>query len=301
MRVCVILNKDGGTLKSLDMEALTTDIEARFVAHGHEVDCRAVAGEDLMQALSDAFDNTEIEAVVAGGGDGTISAAAGLAWKAQKPLGILPAGTMNLYARALGMPLDLDAAVAALAAGTVGASDIATANGRPYLHQFAVGFHRRMIEERNQQPYETRLGKIKASVVAALDTIRRPPSLEVHINIDGVQHRERVSSLSVSNNPYGEGHLPYADAVLSGELGIYYARPATVAANAKMLADITLGTWRNNPDIIEKRGREVVLTFTRRKRVHTVIDGELVDIKDPVTLRIHPGELPVILPGEAHL
>ena len=53
--------------------------------------------------------------LMAGGGDGTISAAADVAWKARVPLAVLPAGTMNLFARALKIPLELNAALESLA------------------------------------------------------------------------------------------------------------------------------------------------------------------------------------------
>ncbi|MAY62227.1 MAG: diacylglycerol kinase, partial [Rhizobiales bacterium] len=220
------------------------------------------------------------------------------ALEGNKPLAILPAGTMNLYARALKIPLDLDVAVSALAAGDLGKSDIGRANGRPFLHQFSIGFHSRMVAERNSYNFASKLGKIRASIVAAIDTIRRPPSFPIEMNIDGREVSERISSLAVSNNPYGEGHLPYADAVTSGKLGIYYARPSTAAANARMLADLTIGNVQNNPDIVQESGTRVRLSFPqKRKSAKAVIDGELVDLDPSVDIEILPGALKVILPA----
>ena len=224
--------------------------------------------------------------------------AGAMALEADKPLAILPAGTMNLYARALKIPLDLDVAVSALAAGDLGKSDIGRANGRPFLHQFSIGFHSRMVAERNSYNFASKLGKIRASIVAAIDTIRRPPSFPIEMNIDGREVSERISSLAVSNNPYGEGHLPYADAVTSGKLGIYYARPSTAAANARMLADLTIGNVQNNPDIVQESGTRVRLSFPqKRKSAKAVIDGELVDLDPSVDIEILPGALKVILPA----
>ncbi len=299
MRFRAILNQDGGTLKDTDIEQFSTLIVESFEANDHSVDVRPVKGDDLIEALESAFEDDEVEAVIAGGGDGTVSAAGALALDAGKPLAILPAGTMNLYARALKIPLDLDDAVRALAAGHVGQSDIGRANGRPFLHQFTIGFHSRMIAERNSYNFASKFGKIRASIVAALDTIRRPPSFPVEMDIDGRKVRERVSSVAVSNNPYGEGHLPYADEVTSGKLGIYYAKPATVAANAKMLADLTMGNWPNNHDIIHDSGKRVLLEFPqKRKSAKAVIDGELVDLDPSVEIEILPGALKVILPAK---
>lgn len=299
MRFRAILNRDGGTLKSTDIDRFGEHITDSFEANGHYVDVRPVEGDELIAALEKAFDDSEVEGVIAGGGDGTVSAAGAMALEAGKPLAILPAGTMNLYARALKIPLDLDAAVTALAAGDIGNSDIGRANGRPFLHQFSIGFHSRMVAERNSYDFATKLGKIRASIVAAFDTIRRPPSFPVEMSIDGRDVSERISSLAVTNNPYGEGHLPYADDVTSGKLGIYYARPSTAAANARMLADLTIGNLKNNPDIVQDSGTKVRLSFPqKRKSAKAVIDGELVDLASSVEIEILPGALEVLLPAQ---
>jgi electron transport complex protein RnfE len=65
-------------------------------------------------------------------------------------LAILPAGTMNLFARAMKVPLVLEEALEAIADGEVGAVDIATANGRPFVHQFSVGIHARLVRIREK-------------------------------------------------------------------------------------------------------------------------------------------------------
>src|SRR5690606_17135358 len=115
-----------------------------FARHGHELECRTVAGSAVEAALRKAATSQGVDAVMAGGGDGTISAAAAIAYETGMPLAVLPVGTMNLFARALKVPLVLDDALEALAAGAVGAVDIATANDRPFVHQFGVGIHARL-------------------------------------------------------------------------------------------------------------------------------------------------------------
>ena len=297
MKFRAILNKDGGTLKSTDIDTFGDFIKETFEAAGNSIEIFPVSGDDLIDALQKAFDDDTIEGVIAGGGDGTVSAAGGMALEGQKPLGILPAGTMNLYARALGIPLDLEDAVRALAPGKLGSSDIGRVNGRPFLHQFSIGFHSRMVAERNSYSFTSKFGKIRASIIAALDTIRRPPSFPIDMDVDGRKIREKVSSLAVTNNPYGEGHLPYADDVTTGKLGIYYARPSTAASNAKMLADLTFGNLSNNPDIVQDSGTKVHISFPqKRKSAKAVIDGELVDLDPSVDIEILPGALKVILP-----
>src|SRR5690606_6356295 len=117
----------------------------------------------------------------AGGGDGTISAAAGVCFRHGKALGVLPAGTMNLAARTLRMPLDLEEAIAAIAGGRFYNVDIATANGRPFVHQFSVGLHARLVQAREKIHYSNRWQKMFASGRAIVEAVSRRLKFEVEL------------------------------------------------------------------------------------------------------------------------
>ncbi len=242
--------------------------------------------------------NDDVDVLLAVGGDGTISAAAGLAWKNGKTLAILPGGTMNLFARSIRMPLELDAAVDALAAGDLRPVDIATANGRPFLHQFAVGIHPRMIRLRNKLDYASRWGKIVASAKAGLSITRNPPVFEAELRLDGGSpDRRKLSAISISAAPFADGHLPYADVLDSGQLGVYTAVPVTPGRAIRLAKDVMLGTWSRNEDINSRTAGKVDLTFTklRRKAIATV-DGEIIDLDGPVRIENHPRALSVMFP-----
>src|SRR5690606_37519280 len=129
--------------RTMDLDAFCDDARARVAAHDHQLECRAVAGDEVEAALRRAATSNSVDAIMAGGGDGTISAAARIAYETDMPLAVLPAGTMNLFARALKVPLVLEEALEAIAGGEVGAVEIATANDRAFVHQFGVGIHAR--------------------------------------------------------------------------------------------------------------------------------------------------------------
>jgi len=298
MRLCAVLNREGGTLKTTDLDAFSEHIRASFAGKGHHVEVVVTGGDSLQGTLRDAFTDDSHEGVVAGGGDGTISAAAALALEHKKMLGVIPAGTMNLYARALGTPVEINAAVESLAAGRPGVSDIATANGRPFLHQYSVGMHPRVVRQRNRYTFTSRFGKMGASVLAALDAIRRPLRFPVEIDMDGNVIEARASSVAVSNNPYGEGHLPYPDKLDQGKLGVYLVGPLSVTDQAKLLADLALGTWRGNGTMEEFTAASVMLRFPDLRRAGlALIDGELIALEREVDIRIHKGALKVLLPA----
>ena len=114
--------------------------------------------DEIEAALAKAA-ASRADVVLAGGGDGTISAAAAALMGKKKALAILPAGTMNLFARSLGIPLSLDAAVEAFADGEVRAVDVASANGRPFIHQFSIGMHAKMVRHARQHGIRLAPGK----------------------------------------------------------------------------------------------------------------------------------------------
>ncbi|MBZ9917479.1 hypothetical protein LB579_07165, partial [Mesorhizobium sp. BR1-1-7] len=100
MRFAAVLNRDGGTLRTLDLDGFRDRMRDLLEAAGHSIDIDVVAGKDIVPALDNAASRRGIDVVLAGGGDGTISAAAARLMGKKKALAILPAGTMNLFARA---------------------------------------------------------------------------------------------------------------------------------------------------------------------------------------------------------
>lgn len=298
MRFHLVLNRDGGTFSTLDMDAYRGRAEGILSGHGHEASFDIVGSDEIVPALERAGAMDDIDAMVAGGGDGTISAAACIAWETGMPLGVIPAGTMNLFARSLRLPLDTDAVLATLAEAEIAPVDISTVNGKGFIHQFSIGLHPRMVRFRNRYDYASRLGKIRASTRAAVDVIFDPPSFAVEAEIDGERERAMVSMISVSNNPFGADPLMFQDQVDTGRLGYYSAPPLTSAGVARLALDILSGRRNRNPDLNERTASTVALSFPRyREGANMVLDGELLPLPREVDIRIHPGALKVLRPA----
>lgn len=298
MRIRAVLNRDGGTLRTMDMEAFCERAHDVFAAAGHELECRVVEGGAVEGELKAAAGDESVDAIVAGGGDGTISAAARVAFRHDKPLGILPAGTMNLFARALEMPVNLDEALVAIANGTLDRIDIATANGRPFVHQFGVGIHARLVRIRNGMVYNSRFGKMLASIRAILASAINPPQFNVQLESPKGLVTRTVSGIAVSNNPLDNGAVPVAQTLNSGVLGVYLADRVTTSELLGLAVDVFSGRWRANALISEAEVPELILHFPQKKRsAHAVIDGELVDLDQNVELKIHKLGLQVIRPA----
>ncbi|THK39694.1 diacylglycerol kinase family lipid kinase [Ensifer sp. MPMI2T] len=296
MKIKAIFNRDGGTFRTTDMEAYGRWVEEVFRAAGHEIEVAAVEARDMRDMLERTCRRGDLDAIVAGGGDGTISAAAAVAWKNQMPLGVIPAGTMNLFARSLKLPLDIWKAPEVLAHGRIIDGDIGSADGRAFVHQFSMGLHARLVRYRQSYRFASRLGKIGASTRAAVGVIFNPPDFEIEFDADGHKERRHVSVISVSNNHFGHATWMYADDVTSGHLGFYTAPPLKPSGVAKLAFDILRGKFRASTLITEMSAIAVDLHFPKvDRKINCVIDGELLPMGRDVALRIHPGELKLLV------
>ncbi len=300
MQFLAILNRDGGTLRTTDLTALSAFMRQTMETADHGVEIEIVAGSEIVKALERAVARDDVDVVLAGGGDGTISAAAALIMNTDKTLAILPAGTMNLFARGLGIPLDLEDAIRDHAKGRVKAVDVATANGRPFVHQFSIGLHARMVQLRSRFEYGSRIGKIWASVRAALAVLRHPPAIAIALDVGEAEIRTTTTGLGISNNLFGKGHLPFADVPDGGVLGIYIFGAANRLQLAWLFLAMTLGRWQET-EIVElhecETARLTILSPLRRHRC--VIDGELAVLEKETVVTLHPQVLKVLVPDAA--
>ncbi len=297
MRIQVILNRDGGTLRTLDLGRFAKQTTETLTSAGHDVEVAVLSSTEIADALEQASIGA-CDIVMVGGGDGTISTAASKLKGTDKALAVLPAGTMNLFARSLAIPLNLDQAVAAFATGVIREVDLASVDGTVFVHQFSVGLHAELIRLREARDYRSRLGKIWASMRAGIDAFISPPRFVVTLDIDGQEITVKTSAIGITNNMFGEGHLPYADTLTDGVMGVYITRARRRRDMAKAAARIALGRWKSNPHIDIHRAHKVNLTMlSGHKKLGCAVDGELIPARKQTALQVHPAALRVLVPA----
>ncbi|MER8752050.1 diacylglycerol kinase family lipid kinase [Mesorhizobium sp. M1050] len=298
MKFAAVLNREGGTLRTTDIAAFSDRMHRTLETAGHSLSIEIVAGKDVVETLDSVASRRTIDVVLAGGGDGTISAAAARLMGTKKALAILPAGTMNLFARGLGIPQTLDAALESFADGEIIAVDMATANGRPFIHQFSIGIHAKLVQLRQKMEFGSRLGKIRASAKAAWATINNPPAMNVTLSIGDAEMAARITGIGITNNLFGEGHLPYADNPAGGVLGVYITVAQQRAELVKFFFNMARGKWRDNEHVeIHQANKTVLKIHSGSSKFRAVMDGELVRLDRETTIEIHPGALNVLVPA----
>jgi diacylglycerol kinase family enzyme len=137
-----------------------------------------------------------------------------------------------------------------------------------------------------------------ASIRAVGLALSRPPVFEAEIQTALGKERRRVTAIAISNNMLGEGHVPYAEAVDRGVLGVYVVKPMPSAELARLALSLVFGSWKAHPLVSEREVSSVRLSFPRRKAsARAVIDGELIPLERNIDLAIHARGLQVVLPA----
>ena len=157
------------------------------------------------------------------------------------PLGVLPLGTFNHFAKDLGIPLDLAEAAAAVVVGAVRSVDVAEVNGRCFVNNSSLGVYPVMVGLRDRIREERGWGKVRSVPVAAWRVLRRFPVRRLHISGDGYQVHLRTPFVFVGNNRYEIGPSGVGERTVldRGELCLYVARAAV--APRLVLARAALG------------------------------------------------------------
>ncbi|MGG5808805.1 diacylglycerol/lipid kinase family protein [Falsiroseomonas sp. CW058] len=296
MRIAVVLNASAGSMLGRH------EAEAEVARHLEAAGLDAVLIPDnpggLLARLDDAVAHGA-DAVVVGGGDGTIAAAAARLKDSGTALGILPLGTMNMLAKDLGIPLELGAAADALAHGTIRAIDVAEVNGHVYLCNSVIGSPSWLGRHRERHRGRASLRTRIAFAIAGLRAAWRHRPMRLRVELDGGRRPVRLwtRALSVANNRYAEGFglvmtRPRLDA---GELTLYVARRYGLWWWVRLVTGMFLGSWRGARLVHERTARQVTIR-SPRAALRVMSDGEAMILASPLVYRIHPRALRVIVP-----
>ncbi|MDB5916981.1 MAG: sphingosine kinase [Massilia sp.] len=295
-RIAVIIN--GGAGSGHD-DAAADDLRAKFRAHGCEAEVTlAKSGDDMIAAARKAIADG-MQVVVAGGGDGTINAVASVMAGSGVDFGVLPLGTLNHFAKDVGIPLELDAAVRNVAEGRRIEVDVGEVNERIFLNNSSLGLYPDIVRDREKQQHRLGRGKWPAAAWAAVSALRRFPFLDVGVGVDGRQHARRTPFVFIGNNEYTMQGLAIGarERLDAGVLSLYVAqRPGRLG----LVRFAWRALWGR---LAQERDFDVMLSDkfdikTRHRRLRVATDGEVTVMATPLRYRIRPAALAVIVPQQ---
>jgi len=290
----VLLNRGGGAVAA-DPE-IVARIRKAFQTKGIEAEIEVVAGGDCSvrcRAISERGDPL----LVVGGGDGTISAAASALAGSKTLLGILPLGTLNHFARDLGIPLQVDEAVALISKRTERLVDVGEMNDRIFINNSAIGLYPLMVVDRDLQ--RRRLGRSKrlAMVVASLRMLARFNHQRLTLTVNDEKELVDTPLLFVGNNDYriDIGAPGQRESIEDGRLSVFVMRKKTRAGFFAASVRALLNRERED-DMVRIDDVERLRVSSRRSALAVSLDGEVVRAAPPLDYKIRKKALRVIAP-----
>lgn len=294
-RIVVLLNRGGGAVAAdpkipdkvrKALRAAGVDAKVELIEGGKcEVRCRALA-------------ERRDEVVIVGGGDGTISAAAAALAGTDTILGIIPVGTLNHFARDLGIPTDIEEAAALIAKRPERRVDLAQMNDRVFINNSAIGLYPLMVVDRDAQ--RRRLGRSKrlAMMVASIRTLARFNHQRLTLTVNE-EEKGRIDTplLFVGNNDYRVdiGAPGQRESIEDGTLSVFVMRKKTrrglIAASIRALFNRA-----RHDDMVRIEDVQRLRVESRRSMLAVSLDGEVVRVEPPLDYKIRKKALRVIAP-----
>ncbi|MEQ7873846.1 diacylglycerol kinase family protein [Sphingomonas sp. ASV193] len=293
MKAIILINRGGGSAGDDAKDKVAAALKKVGITGKVEL----LDGEGVVKRATAAA-RAKAPLVIAGGGDGTISAAAGALAGSETRLGLLPLGTLNHLARDLGIPFDLDQAARIIADGNTSEIDVAELNGRTFVNNSAVGLYPLMVLDRESQQQKLGRSKKLAMLVASLRTLSRFRHQRLSLTInDGEKAVIETPLLFVGNNDYRLS-FPYAgqrETLDDGKLCVMVLRKNGRLGLFAAMARALVGRARDN-DMIRLDDVQRLKVTGHRKHLTVSLDGETCVFACPLDYRIRPGALTVLAP-----
>jgi diacylglycerol kinase (ATP) len=228
-------------------------------------------GETIADVIRRAADGVDL--VIVGGGDGTLNAAAPALVETGLPLGVLPLGTANDFARTLSIPPDLAKAAEIIATGRLRDFDLGEVNGHLFFNVASIGFSAELAAELTEKA-KKRWGVVGYAIVAAR-ILLRSRLFTAHVDHDGTTERIRTMQISVGNGRHYGGGMTVEETATAedGKLDLYSLEVDHWWRLLALLPSLRKGTQGKWDDVRAFQTTEVTIRTSRPRPVNT--DGEL--------------------------
>ncbi|MGV3524215.1 MAG: diacylglycerol/lipid kinase family protein [Candidatus Sericytochromatia bacterium] len=283
------LSKRGSSLEQL---------HARLENKGLVVASAALGPDTDAQALQERIRAHGPETLLVAGGDGSIHHAVQYAVPLELPLGVLPLGTANDFARTLNLPLDLEQALALLNTGRLTPIDLGrleSEDGPPHYFLNAAHLGLGVETVKRVNPDLKRLIGPLAYAVALAESLRSMQPLALHCSWPGQTERElSVSQVLIGNGRhFGGGALIGPSATLDdGLLDVYLFESRLGLTGMLRVTE----AFRRNPGGTYDgllQVRTAALTLKLEKPAQINLDGELFPVAGTLEVTVLPGHLQV--------
>ncbi|MEY4505462.1 MAG: hypothetical protein RL297_40 [Pseudomonadota bacterium] len=289
----VINSSSGGQ----DVQAKCKVIESALSASGRRGELLVCHPSELQQVATEAATVAVSRgtAVVAVGGDGSLSTVAQAAHTAGCPMGVIPYGTFNYFSRTHGIPTDPAAAAHMLLDAHPSPVQVAAINNRLFLVNASLGLYPELLQDR--EAYKARFGRSRwvAFVAAFVTLLRAQRRLRLHIEIGDSQRDVQTLTLFVGNNRLQLAQLgaepvdTLAGTPGHGSMAALMLRPIGTLAMMKLMLHGAMGKLGEAAGVESFEFHHMVVKPrlpTSRKEVLVAFDGEVARMRSPIDIRV---------------
>ncbi len=283
-----------------DKEASLSKIEKSLTDAGMGVETVRITKTDNFPQKCKASVKTakkDGSIIVASGGDGTVNMVVGFCSELGVPMGIIPMGTFNFFARDIGIPTDLDEAISLLMNGQVKSAAIGKVGEQTFLVHVGVGLYADII--RNREKDKSRFGRFRivALVSSFWSLLTTTKTYNVVIETETEKLRRKTLNVFVGNNvlQLEKIGLTAAKELPADHLSIIILKPLSVPKRIRLAL---LGLFKNmklEPQIERLSAKSFTLE-TSHKHLKAAVDGELMSLTSPLEFVCLSKGVQIILP-----
>lgn len=293
-KILVLKNPEAGGHNS---DVLRRSLRKYFTGEATSCQVHNISPDDSIEEVVRDHIEGGINLCIAAGGDGTIAAAAGGLIGTEIPLGIIPLGTGNMFAREVKIPLDIERATGII----VGPHrfrmiDAMQLENRIFVLSMGAGISSLAVRDLTRK--EKKLFGILAYVGSALKQVITFRPHHFKLTVDGEFMEVSSPDVSVSNaGIISEMILPKSPPIEidDGALDVIYVKADSIKDYPTLVLNV-LGRKPPQSSIRWIRAKERV-TIDAEKPIKVQADGEIVG-ETPVTVKIIPAAFRLIVPPE---
>lgn len=300
MKVIVILNDSSGSSQNGSEADSVQEIRSGFSCLGVGAEVMNTEASKLKEQATVALD-LQPDVIVAAGGDGTVSAVASVLAGTQMPLGVLPLGTLNHFAKDLGIPLEIESAIQVIQQNHIRSVDIGRVNEHTFVNNSSIGVYPWVVKKRDEEKSGSSAGKYIRLTAACAACLYEFPLARVRMIFD--EDREvnlKTPFIFIGNNEYevkpsGFGNRTKLNA---GKLCVHTVRHDGCMGLLRLTGKVLRGK-------LEEEGTfetDVVSTLqidSEEPELTVALDGEVMKMKTPLQYSIEPQALKVMVCGDA--
>jgi diacylglycerol kinase family enzyme len=292
------INASAGTANAKGKDELRGSLAETFGRRDMEADIRFPHAEELPHVLKEARDSS-VDGIIVGGGDGTIRTAAAALAGSKIPLGVLPLGTLNHFAKDLKLPMKLEEAICVIAAGNVARVDVGEVNGEVFINNSSIGIYPFLVLDRERMQQEEGKRKWHAAFLASIRALRKFPLRRLRTRVENETLLHRSPIVFIGNNDYGLGlgQVGKRERLDRGELSIHIAKVESRSGFLLLVLRAMLGNLRTSRDLKTLKGRFAEITSST-SRLPVALDGEVEILTPPLRYVIKRQALKVFVQEE---